>query len=160
MCKIVKVVKALNSFILAQCASSVHHQTSLNIKCSENDFWDCLVVSPPDGHRGHLQGEVVQEATSVTVLSLWHCSQYSQCGQYQPQTCLNVCHSCPQMECGQRCLAESNCFSFKFQESVLPSLESACSLGGFHATSDDRTAQLVYVSGEIQSILTSDQLSL
>ena len=64
------------------------------------------------------------------------------------------------MECGQRCLAESNCFSFKFQESVLPSLESACSLGGFHATSDDRTAQLVYVSGEMQYILTSDQLSV
>ena len=64
------------------------------------------------------------------------------------------------MECGQLCLAESNCFSLKFQESVLPSLESACSLGGFHATSDDSTAQLVYVSGEIQSILTSDQLSV
>ena len=53
-----------------------------------------------------------------------------------------------QMECGQLCLAEADCYSFKFEEVVLPSLEPVCSLGGFHISSDASSAQLCYVSGE------------
>ena len=53
------------------------------------------------------------------------------------------------MECGQLCLAEADCYSFRFEESVLPSLETVCSLGGFHISSDVSTAQLCYVSGEL-----------
>ena len=56
---------------------------------------------------------------------------------------------CLQMECGQLCLAEADCYSIKFEESVLPSLETVCSLGGFHISSDVSTAQLCYVSGEL-----------
>ena len=52
------------------------------------------------------------------------------------------------MECGQLCLAEADCYSFKFEEVVLPSLEPVCSLGGFHISSDASSAQLCYVSGE------------